>query len=472
MCTGFFRSTFYNLGSTLYDLGFDIRALCSVFCDLGSEFRARCSWLCDLRLIDNLLTLSPFMTINPFESAMAQLDQAAEFLKGQEQYINILRSPQRQIEIRIPVKMDDGNIKVFQGYRVQYDNHRGPFKGGVRFHQQTDINEVKALAFWMAVKCAVVDIPLGGGKGGITVDPKELSETELEKLSRGWVDALEPVIGAHKDIPAPDVNTTPQIMAWMVDEYAKLTGSYQPGVFTGKPLEKDGSQGRTAATGQGGFYCLEHTITKLNLDRAQTRIVIQGFGNVGLYFALLAHKAGYKIVAVSDSKGGIYNETGLDPEAVQKHKEKTGAVGDMAGCQNITNEELLLLDCDILVPAALENAITKENADNIKAKAIIEMANGPTTPEADEILFAKNIVVVPDVLANAGGVTVSYFEWLQNNAGEHWTEDEVNKKLEPIMTNAYQDIWVKREEISQNMRTAAFVLAVERIINAMKKREM
>lgn len=405
--------------------------------------------------------------INPFQSAMTQLDKAAKYLDDKD-YLKVLRVPQRQVEVSIPLRKDDGKLEVVQGYRVQYDNHRGPFKGGIRFHQDTDIDEVKALAFWMAVKTATVNIPLGGGKGGVTIDPKQLSESELERLSRGWARVMAPIIGPDKDIPAPDVNTTPQIMTWIADEYGKVVGKATPGVITGKPVDQGGSEGRGTATAQGAFYCLEELLTKLGRDPKETSVVIQGFGNAGSHFAMLCHQAGLKVIAVSDSRGGIYNENGLDPAAVLTHKQETRSVQGFTGAKDVTNDELLVLPCDILAPAALENAITKENADQIQAKAIIELANGPTTPDADTILIAKDVIIVPDVLANAGGVTVSYFEWQQNLAEEHWTEEEVINKLEPIMKDAFSSVWNKKEEIGEDMRTSAFVLAIQRIVDAMK----
>jgi glutamate dehydrogenase/leucine dehydrogenase len=408
--------------------------------------------------------------ISPFSAAMMQLDRAAKHLPKDAAYIEVLRTPQRLIEARVPVRLDSGEMKVFTGYRVQYDNHRGPFKGGIRFHQQTDIDEVKALAFWMAIKCAVVNIPYGGGKGGVTVDPKKLSRTELERLSRGWVRAMQAFIGVDIDIPAPDVNTDGQIMAWMTDEYGKLSGTHQPGVFTGKPVGHGGSLGREAATGQGGFYVLQQIAKAKKWKAKETTIAVQGFGNVGYHFARLAYEAGYKIVAVSDSKGGIYNVKGLDPAKVLAHKEKKGSVQGYAGSKNITNEELLASKCDILVPAALENVLTKENAGDVQAAAIIELANGPTTPEADDV-FAKNkIVVAPDVLANAGGVTVSYFEWVQNRQGYYWSEKEVLERLRPIMDHAYEQVAAKSRALNVPLRTAAFVLAVQRIVDAIKIR--
>lgn len=401
---------------------------------------------------------------------MTQLDRAAKHLPKDKDFVDVLRTPQRLVETRIPLRLDNGDMKVFTGYRVQYDNHRGPFKGGIRFHQQTDIDEVKALAFWMAIKCAVVNIPYGGGKGGITVDPKELSRTELERLSRGWVRNMQPFIGVDVDIPAPDVNTDGQIMAWMTDEYGKLTGTYQPGVFTGKPVGSGGSLGREAATGQGGFYVLEQIAKERKWKPEETTIAVQGFGNVGYHFARLAHEAGYKIVAVSDSKGGIFNAKGLDPMKVEAYKHKKGTVRGFAGSKNITNEALLESKCDVLVPAALENVLTKENAAKVHASVIIELANGPTTPEADDILAKKKVVIVPDVLANAGGVTVSYFEWVQNRQGYYWQESEVLERLRPIMDRAYEQVVQTSQALKVPLRTAAFVLAVRRIVEAIKIR--
>lgn len=404
-------------------------------------------------------------TINPFESAMKQLDAAANYLQEDREYLQVLRIPQRQVEARIPVRMDSGELKVFQSYRVQFDNHRGPFKGGIRFHQDTDINEVKALAFWMAVKTATVNIPLGGGKGGVTVNPKELSEGELERLSRGWAKAMKPIIGPDQDIPAPDVNTTPQIMDWIADEYG------HPGVVTGKTIPAGGSEGRGTATAQGAFYCLEELLPKLGLEKQGTSVVIEGFGNAGAHFAMLCHQAGLKVIAVSDSQGAIYQPEGLDPEAVLRHKQETRSVKGFIGATDIDPKTLYHLETDILAPAALENALTKENADGVRAKGIIELANGPVTPDAEEILTKNGVICVPDVLANAGGVTVSYFEWRQNLDNEKWSEDEVFGKLEPIMKGAFADVWAKKEEVQETMRTAAFILAIQRIVDAMKASE-
>jgi len=402
--------------------------------------------------------------MSAFDNAMKQLDVAAEKLGLTPGVIAKLKQPNQIHEFDIPITKDDGSQKSFHGFRVQFNNARGPYKGGIRYHPQVDLDEVKALAFWMAIKCAVVDIPMGGGKGGIEVNPKDLSVGELERLSRGWVQKIYEHIGPKIDVPAPDVNTTPQIMDWMADEYAKLTNDSTRATFTGKPLGKGGSEGREAATGQGGFYILDEVAKKLSLDPGQTRVIVQGIGNVGYHFAQLARQGSYKIVGLSDSKGGIYNPNGLDPDEVMRVKKEKGSVIDVEGAEKVGSLAILTKECDILVPAALENQITADNAARINAKVVLEMANGPTTPEADKILHDKGVLVVPDVLSNAGGVTVSYFEWEQNLKNEHWTEAEVLAKLEPIMRNAFGSIWKTHEEYQVDLRTAAFMLAVQRIV--------
>lgn len=423
----------------------------------------------------------PHMAQNPFSSAMAQLKKAADILNLSTDIRGQLERPTRILESGVPVRMDDGSTKVFQAYRVQYNDARGPFKGGIRFHPKTDLHEVKALSFWMAVKCAVVGIPFGGGKGGVTVDPKKLSQRELELLSRGWVRAFAQYLGPNRDVPAPDVYTNPTIMGWMVDEYSRVTGEWQPGTFTGKPLAIGGSEGRTEATGQGGFYVFEALTKKLKLKPGKATVAVQGFGNVGYFIAQKLHDAGYKVIAVSDSRGGILDKRrkGMDPKHIMDAKKEKGlidgcyCVGTVCDCehyQQITNEQLLKLDVDVLVPAALENAITKDNVGKIKARAIVEMANGPLTPDADERLQKRGIPVVPDVLANAGGVTVSYFEWVQNNQGDRWTEAEVLRRLQPIMEKSFDQVWTIAQEKKISLRTAAFVLAIQRIVDAMQAR--
>ncbi|OGI71586.1 glutamate dehydrogenase [Candidatus Nomurabacteria bacterium RIFCSPHIGHO2_02_FULL_35_13] len=399
---------------------------------------------------------------NPFENAMKQLDKVAKIKNFSEEFITRLRQPDRDIRISIPVKMDNGSTKIFEGYRVEYNNALGPYKGGIRYHQDTEINEVKALAFWMALKCAVAGIPMGGGKGGITVNPKELSKGELERLSRGWVRKLSDILGPKKDVPAPDVNTTPEIMAWMNDEYQKITGDKTGAMITGKPLDKGGSEGRGTATAQGGFFVFEALKKELNLPE-KCKIAIQGFGNAGSYAALIWSKAGHTILAISDSKGGVYNEKGLDIEKLMKYKKDTGSLSGFPDAKEITNEKLLETECDLLIPAAFENQITGANADKVKAKAILELANGPINPEADEILYKKNIPIVPDILANSGGVTVSYFEWDQNLKNEHWSEKEVFDKLRPILEDSAKKILAKSKESNTDLRCGAFILALERI---------
>lgn len=407
--------------------------------------------------------------MNPFQSALAQLDAASKFLGGvSPDILAQLRVPQREVQISIPVRMDDGVVKVFTGYRVQHNNARGPFKGGIRFHPQTNINEVRALAFWMTFKCATVGIPYGGGKGGVTVDPKKLSLRELEALSRGWARGMRDVIGPDRDIPAPDVYTTPQMMAWIMDEYSEMHGSYIPGVVTGKPVSVGGSLGRDIATAQGGIYVAEELLRKLKMKKPN--VAIQGFGNAGSVFAELAAIRGWRVVAVSDSQSAILNAEGLDVRAVVAHKKKTESVADFAGAKNITNEQLLTTACDILVPAALEQVMTQTNAGRVKAKAVLELANGPTTPEADVKLFKRGIPVVPDILANAGGVTVSYFEWVQNLANYYWTEREVLDRLKPIMISAFANVWNMAEKYNVNLRTGAYIVATERIARAMRDR--
>ena len=403
-----------------------------------------------------------------YTNAMSQLDKAAAVMKLDPNMHETLRYPNRVVHVNIPVTMDDGSVKVFQGFRSQFNNALGVYKGGIRYHWNVSEDEVKALSFWMMVKCAAVNIPMGGGKGGVIVNPKELSEGEIERLSRGYVQGVWRNIGSDKDVPAPDVYTTPQIMGWMRDEYEKLVGHEDPGGITGKSIENGGSEARSYSTAQGGVYCTIELAKKLGLQPEETTVAVQGFGNAGSHMAKILSGLGYKIVAVTDSKGGAMNREGLDVAAVEAHKAETRSVSGAPGTEAISNDEILHLDVDILVPAALENVITAENAAGVQAKAVVELANGPTTPEADEILKEKGIVVVPDVLANAGGVTVSYFEWDQNVKGEHWSEEDVLTKLEKIMVSAFTEIWETKEQHSIDMRTAAFVKAIERVSEAMK----
>lgn len=404
--------------------------------------------------------------LNPFENAMKILEKASRV--GEIKDVKILEQPKRAISVNFPVRMDNGEIRIFNGYRVQYNDARGPFKGGIRYHPQVDIDEVKALSFWMAIKCATVDIPYGGGKGGVTLNPKELSQTELERVSREFIKSIHQFIGPEIDVPAPDVYTNSQIMAWMLDEYEKIKGAHKPGVITGKPIELGGSQARGYSTAQGGAYVLKHL--RGDADKGGTTVSVQGYGNAGAFMAKILHEWGYKIVAVSDSKGGIFDPQGIDPHEVSEHKGKTGSVTNFKTAKNISNSKILTADVDVLVLAALENQVTKDNAGDIKAKIVVELANGPTTPEADDILFKNGIIVVPDILANAGGVTVSYFEWVQNNYGYYWTEEEVLKRLEKKMISATESVQETSKKFKCDMRTGAYVLAINRIIQAEKLR--
>lgn len=403
-----------------------------------------------------------------FSNAMNQLKVALKYMDVSPAALEKLKQPERTVQVSLPVVMDNGSTKVFQGYRVQYSSARGPYKGGLRFHPDTNLDEVKALAFWMAIKCAVVGIPLGGGKGGITVDPKKLSKAELERLTRVLARELNQFVGPDKDVPAPDVNTTPEIMGWFMDEYSKIVGKLVPGVVTGKPLALGGSQGRTPATAQGGMYVLIELLAKLKLQSKKVTMAVQGMGNVGGIMVQLAAQEGITIVAMSDSSGGVYNPKGLNVTAVEGYKREHGTLKGFPNAQSITNAKLLELPATVLVPAALENQITDKNAGKIKAKIVFEMANGPTTAEADIKLKKRGVILVPDVLANAGGVTVSYFELVQNLQQYYWTEGEVLAKLKPIMVNAFKQIWYRAEQLNVDLRTAAFVLAVERIAQSVE----
>ena len=408
---------------------------------------------------------------NPFEIAQRQLDECAEILGLEPNVHAILRVPMREIHVSLPVRMDDGTTKVFQGFRVQYNDARGPTKGGIRFHPDETIDTVRALAAWMTWKCSVVGLPLGGGKGGVICNPKEMSQGELERLSRAYINKIWQNIGPEKDVPAPDVYTNPQTMAWMMDEYSKIIGKNQFGVITGKPLELGGSAGRGDATARGGLYTVREAAKVCGIDLNKATVAVQGYGNAGYYAASLAKSLfGSKIVAVTDSKGGIYSKDGLDPEAVYSHKAKTGSVIKFPNTEAISNEKVLTLDVDILIPSALENVITQKNASDIKAKIVAELANGPTTPEADGILHKKGVHVIPDFLCNAGGVTVSYFEMVQNFSMYYWEEKEVHERLDKKMTAAYYSVLDASKEYKANMRQAAYVVAVGRVVEAMKLR--
>ncbi len=409
--------------------------------------------------------------INPFENAQKQLDACGEILKLEPDVLAALREPKREIHVSLPVRMDDGTIRTFKGFRVQYNDARGPTKGGIRFHPDETIDTVRALAAWMTWKCSLVDIPLGGGKGGIICNTKEMSQGELERLSRAYVDSIWRYIGPDTDVPAPDVYTNPQTMAWMMDEYSKISGKNQFGVITGKPLNLGGSAGRGDATARGALYCIREAAKTQGLDLRKATAAVQGYGNAGYYIAsLLKNELGCSVLAVSDSKGGICCEAGLDPDAVCDYKAETTSVIEFPNTECMTNEDLLEMDVDILCPSALENVITAENAPRIKAKIVAELANGPTTPEADDILHDKGVHILPDFLCNAGGVTVSYFEMVQNFYMYYWTAEEVYEQLDRKMTAAYYAVYETSKEYDVNMRKAAYVIAVKRVVEAMRAR--
>jgi len=410
-----------------------------------------------------------------FEDALTHLEQAKRYSHADTETIERLRHPQSALEFSIPVRMDDGSLKIFTGFRVRYNDSRGPTKGGIRYHPNVTMAEVKALAFWMTLKCALVGIPFGGGKGGVIVDPKQLSRLEIERLSRGFIEQAVDVIGPETDIPAPDVYTNAMIMGWMMDEYSKIVRSYSPGVITGKPISMGGSLGRDDATGRGAYYCIKELEKHRGWKPANITIAVQGFGNAGQHVAQLLHNDGYRIVAVSDSKGGIYSSKGFDvPSLIQSKQDTqkvqavycTGTVCEMVPADHITNEELLELDVDILIPAALENVIREDNVDKIKSKIIVEVANGPVTSSADLVLTDKDILVIPDILANAGGVTVSYFEWVQNKNGYYWTLEDVLQKLHAIISREFNGVYELMLERKISMRVAAYAHALNRLADA------
>ncbi|MDD5312031.1 MAG: Glu/Leu/Phe/Val dehydrogenase [Dehalococcoidia bacterium] len=409
--------------------------------------------------------------INPFEIVQRQVDKCARILKLDPDVTEILKSPMRELHLSLPVRMDNGSVKLFHGYRVQYNDAKGPTKGGIRFHPDETIDTVRALAAWMTWKCSLMDLPLGGGKGGIICNPKEMSEGELERLSRSYARAVFSFIGPERDVPAPDVYTTPQIMAWIMDEYSSIAGKSQFGVITGKPLALGGSKGRGDATAKGGMYCIREAARELKIDLSKATIAVQGYGNAGYFAAKLAKEMfGSKIVAVCDSQGGCYCKSGIDADEAQKIKTKTTSVCNLKMGDKISSEEILELDVDILIPSAMENVITEKNAGNVKAKIVAELANGPCTPEADDILYKKGVHIIPDFLCNAGGVTVSYFEMVQNFNMFYWDENEVYERLDKKMTTAYHSVYDTHKEYKINMRQAAYVRAVERVVEAMKLR--
>jgi glutamate dehydrogenase/leucine dehydrogenase len=408
--------------------------------------------------------------LNPFKIAQSQVEEVAKVLKLDSGMTEFLKNPQRELHVSFPVKMDDGGVKVFNGYRVQHNMVRGPTKGGIRYHPDTNIDEVRALSMWMTWKCAVVGIPYGGAKGGVTCNPKKMSMNELERLTRRYASEISIIMGPDTDIPAPDVYTTPQTMAWIMDTYSMTKGYTVPSVITGKPIAVGGSLGRNEATARGCVFVIREACKKQGINIKKATVAVQGYGNAGSIAAYLLADMGAKIVAVSDSQGGVMDMKGMDPRKLIAHKAKKGTVVGFPGAKKISNEDLLELKVDILVPAALENVITEKNAANIKAKIVGEAANGPTTPGADRILYKKGIMVLPDILANAGGVTVSYFEWVQGLYWLFWSEDEVNQKLEGIMVNAFEAVYKISKERKVNMRQAAYILAMGRVVEAAKLR--
>ncbi|MFB3814359.1 MAG: Glu/Leu/Phe/Val dehydrogenase [Terriglobales bacterium] len=413
---------------------------------------------------------APYEDLNPFNIAMRQFNIAAEHLGLEPGLREVLRRPRRALTLSLPVKMDDGSIRVFEGFRVQHNSSRGPCKGGIRYHPNVTFDEVKALASWMTWKCATVNIPFGGAKGGIICDPHKLSKDELERLTRRYAYEISPFIGPESDIPAPDVYTDSQVMAWIFDTYSMTQGHTAPGVVTGKPTFLGGSHGRNEATARGCVFVIRAACQVRGIDLKQATAAIQGFGNAGSITAELLANEGVTVVAVSDSKGGVFRKQGLDVRELIAYKARTGSVVGLSGAKPLRNEEVLEVPCDILVPAALENQITLENAERIQARIVAEAANGPTTPDADTVLHQRDIMVLPDVLANAGGVTVSYFEWVQDLQELFWEEDDVNHRLEKIMLRSFDDVYRTAEKHRVNMRTGAYVLAIDRVAQATRIR--
>lgn len=403
---------------------------------------------------------------NLYDAPLKVLDTVATQINLDPSITEQLREPQRIVEVHFPVGMDSGEVKVFTGFRVQHNNALGPYKGGLRFHQNVSLDEVKSLAFWMSIKTAVVDIPFGGGKGGVVVNPKELSKTEIEKLSKAFMRAIYPVLGSEIDVPAPDVNTNAQIMEWMMEAYEETTGKKELALITGKPVDKGGSEGREEATGLGGAYILKELPEVLGKDPSEITVAVEGFGNVGSFFAKFAQDFGFKVVAVSDSKAGVVDMNGLNIEELIEFK-KTNNFADYTKSEKVGSADILTLEVDVIVPAALEKSLTEENAQEVKAQVILELANGPTTPEADQIFKQNNILVVPDILANAGGVTVSYFEWYQNMHNEKWELEKVRTELEKIMIAAWVNVREKSEQLNASLREAAYAVAIEKISQKM-----
>ena len=407
---------------------------------------------------------------NAWATALSQLDEAAAFMGLESNLHEVFRTPKRILTVSVPVQMDDRSVEVFTGFRVHHSIARGPAKGGIRYHPEVSEDEVKALAMWMTWKCAVVGIPYGGAKGGVRIDPKRLSDGELERLTRRYASEILPFIGPERDIPAPDVNTDERIMAWIMDTYSMNSGYSVPGVVTGKPVSIGGSQGRTGATSRGVVTVAMMALKQLGMSPEGQSVAIQGFGKVGGFAAQLFHDAGFNVIGIADFKGGVYNARGLNPTALMRHKTESDTVAGYPGADAITNEELLALDCDILVPAAIEDQITAANVDEVKARIIVEGANGPMTPEADHALAERDVLVVPDVLANAGGVTVSYFEWVQDIQAYFWTEDEVNARMREVMERAYEEVRALSEEKNVRLRLAALAIGIGRVAEAHRAR--
>jgi glutamate dehydrogenase (NAD(P)+) len=407
---------------------------------------------------------------NPFDDVLEQIDRAAAVLHPDPDALEPLRHPRRQVIVSLPVMMDDGHLKVFEGYRVLYDNSRGPGKGGIRYHPEVNLDDCKALAAWMAWKCAIADVPFGGAKGGVACDPLKMKDGELERVTRRYISEIFELIGPTVDIPAPDVGTSPRVMAWVMDTFSMRKGYAEPGVVTGKPIALGGSSGRVEATGRGLLFITRETLKRVGRELADSTIAIQGFGNVGSNAARLLHQAGARVVAVSDVSGAIYDPNGLDMQRVLAYQNEVGQLRGVPGTRSIDNQELLRLPVDVLLPAALEGQINADNAAEVQARIVVEGANGPTTPDADEILARRGVLLVPDILANAGGVVVSYFEWVQDRYGYFWKETEVNDRLEEKMVAAFDDVWAMRERFEVDGRTAAYILAVQRILEARKLR--
>ena len=408
--------------------------------------------------------------LNAWESQLTNLKKVTEIMNLDPAVYEVVSKPMQILQVSLPIRMDDGSIKCFEGFRIHHNYARGPCKGGIRYFPNLELDTEKALSAWMTWKNAVVNLPYGGAKGGINCDPKKMSQGELERLTRAYVAAIADFIGIDLDIPAPDVGTTAQIMAWFADEYYKISRRIIPGIITAKPIGLGGSLGRTAATGRGCFFTAVEASRTYDIPIKGATVSIQGYGNAAYYSALNFHQAGAKLVAASDTRGGVYNEQGIDPVKLLEHKAKTRSVVGFPGCETISSTDPLTVDCDILVPAALENMITLENVDNVKAKLVVEAANGPTTPEADRIFDKRGIICLPDILANAGGVTVSYFEWVQNRMGYYWTEEEVDQRLEKVMKKAFNDVYDYSKKYNVNLRYGAYALALDRVAEAMRLR--